>query len=124
MAKVVVTIAHDWREIANRAGGDPLLIMHDPNTNELEVPDVTQAALDAAFLDYTANQATIDQANANATILADKEKEKGELDTRRVLAAIVEGIVGEINLLRNQHGLPQRTLSQVRTAIKNKIDAG
>lgn len=66
MAKTVVTALEDWRKIAEMAGGDPLLIMHEPATNELEVADVTQAALDTAHVAYTADQANIDAATAES----------------------------------------------------------
>jgi len=52
MAKTVVTLAQNFREIARQAGGDPFLIMFDPPTSELEMDDVTQAALDAAVTNY------------------------------------------------------------------------
>lgn len=38
--------------------------------------------------------------------------------------ATMEIIRDEINILRSLHGLPPRTLSQLKTAIKNKIDSG
>lgn len=124
MAKVVVTSAQDWRKICELAGGDTSLIMHDPATDELEVTDVTQGALDTALADYIADQTNIDQVRTDAEITASIEKEKDALDVRRVLKAILEGIVGEINLLRDEHSLANRTNAQVRTAIRNIIDAG
>lgn len=72
MAKTVVTALEDWRKIAEMAGGDPLLIMHDPATNELEVADVTQAALDTAHAAYTADQANIDAATAQTITVANR----------------------------------------------------
>jgi len=124
MAKVIVTSAQDWRKICELAGGDTSLIMHDPATNELEVTDVTQAALDTALASYVADQTNIDQVKVDAEIVVAKDKEKDALDMRRVLKAILGGIVGEINLLRDEHALPTRTDAQVRTAIRNLIDAG
>lgn len=40
---------------------------------------------------------------------------------RRILIALSAIIVDEINLLRAEHGLPERTLQQLRTAIENRI---
>ena len=86
MAKTVVTALEDWRKIAELAGGDPLLIMHDPATNELEVDDVTQLALDDAHTAYRADQANIDAATAEskravdrstAEVLPDSEAQDG-----------------------------------------------
>jgi len=124
MAKVIVTSAQDWRKICDLAGGDTSLIMHDPATNELEVTDVTQAALDTALAGYVADQTNIDQARTDAEIAREIENEKESLDMRRVLKAILEGMVGEINLLRAEHAMAPRTNAQVRTAIRNIIDAG
>ncbi len=49
---------------------------------------------------------------------------KDEIDGKRVLKAFAEVVMDEINILRAEHGLPARTLFQLVTAIKNKIDAG
>jgi len=123
MAKVVVTGAQDWRKICELAGGDPSLIMHDPATSELEVTDVTQAALDTALASYAADQSNIDAASAATKDAAQKTGEKLVVD-ERVFTALVEGIVGEINLLRAEHSMSPRTLAQVKTFIKGRIDAG
>ena len=124
MAKVIVTLSQDWRKIASDAGGDPALIMFDPQSSELEVADVTQAALDTAFTNYIANQAAIDAATARAKATAEKDSSKSGFDQTRVLKALAELLVDEFNILRAQHGLPNRTFAQLRTAIRNKIDTG
>jgi hypothetical protein len=41
---------------------------------------------------------------------------------RKVLIAFADIIRSEINVLRQQHGLPERTLSQLKTAMLNRID--
>ena len=41
---------------------------------------------------------------------------------RRILTAFADIIVSEINILRSEHGLANRTLSQLKTAIINRID--
>lgn len=122
MAKVVVTNSQDWRKIAELAGGDPLLIMHDPATNELEVADVTQAALDQALIDYAADQTNIDAATQAARDTSLKDGEKNWYDQKRLFRALVEVLLDEINALRVIEGLPERTLAQARTAIEGKID--
>lgn len=124
MAKVVVTLAHDWEKIAELAGGNPSLIMFDPGPSELECPDVAQPALDTAFANYVADQANIDAATAAAKLTEDKEHEKRAFDQQRILKALAELLVDEFNILRALHGLPDRTFAQLRTAIRNKIDAG
>lgn len=122
MAKVVVTNSQDWRKIAELAGGDPLLIMHDPATNELEVADVTQALLDQALIDYVADQTNIDAATQAARDTSLKDGEKNWYDQKRLFRALVEVLLDEINALRVIEGLPERTLAQARTAIEGKID--
>lgn len=123
MAKVVVTDDQDWVKITEMCGGDRKLIMYDPNTSELEVPDVTQAALDTALADYIVNQDDIDAAKAAAQGTATKDAEKIRL-TEPAFNALIEGIVSEINLLRTEHGFTPRTVAQVKTFIEGKIDAG
>lgn len=123
MAKVVVTLAQDWRKIAELAGGDSNLIMFDPPTSELEVADVTQAALNTAFANYSTNQAAIDAATAAALLAARKAIEKSSFDQGRLLKAFAELLVDELNILRALHGLAPRTFAQLRNAIRNKIDA-
>lgn len=123
MAKVVVTDDQDWVKITEMCGGDRDLIMYDPPTSELEVPDVTQAALDTALADYIVNQDDIDAATDAADITAEKNIEKIRL-SEPAFNALIEGIVSEINLLRDEHNLSNRTVAQVKTFIEGKIDAG
>jgi hypothetical protein len=40
---------------------------------------------------------------------------------RRIMTAFAAILVDEINILRSQHGLPVRTLQQLKTAIENRI---
>ena len=40
---------------------------------------------------------------------------------RRIMTAFAAILVNEINILRAEHGLPDRTLSQFKTAIQNRI---
>lgn len=54
------------------------------------------------------------------------ERRKGEkkIDNEIILRALVGVLIDELNILRAAHGLSPRTLSQARTAIKNKVDSG
>lgn len=124
MAKVVVTDTQDWRKIAELAGGDPALIMFAPATSELEVADVTQSALDTALAAYLADQTNIDAATAAAIELANKEDAKQEFDAQKVLVAFARLLIKELNELRALHGLPDRTFTQLRNAMRNEIDTG
>lgn len=122
MAKVVVQSDQDWVEIANLAGADFKIMMHDPNTDELECPDVTQTALDAALSDYETNQTTYDAATATVRDTSSKDSAKARLNNDKCLKGILQGVVGEINLLRAEHNLTARTEAQVVAAVEANID--
>ena len=123
MAKVIVTLTQDWREIARRAGGDPDLIMFDPPPSELEVPDVTQAALDAALADYTVNQAAIDAANRATRNTERKTKSKNRLSEDVLFNVFLEQMVEELNDIRaSVTGLRPIDINAVRVQINLKID--
>jgi hypothetical protein len=96
--------------------------MFDPPSSELECPDVTQAALDTAHTAYLADQTNIDAATAAADETTSRDFDKVKYDIERTLRAIVELLVDELNVLRTIEGLPDRTIAQARTAIRNKID--
>ena len=40
------------------------------------------------------------------------------------LRALALVVMDEINILRGQHGLPDRTVAQLKNAVKNKISSG
>lgn len=124
MAKVITTPGQDLRKIAEIAGGNPDLTLFDPPTNELEVTDVTQAQLDAAFVTYDGDQANIDAATVAAHEVVQKEQAKGNFDSQKVFVAFAKLLMKELNILRAQHSLPDRTFAQLRTAIRNEIDSG
>lgn len=51
-----------------------------------------------------------------------RQQAKDKIDSDRVLRAFAEAVKDEINILRAEHGLTPRTMSQLVTAIKNKIN--
>lgn len=124
MAKVITTPGQDLRKIAEIAGGNPDLTLFDPPTNELEVQDVTQAQLDTAFATYDGDQTNIDAATVAAHEVVQKEQAKVNFDSQKVFIAFAKLLMKELNILRTQHGLPDRTFAQLRTAIRNEIDSG
>jgi len=119
MAKITVQVSHNLRALADHAGSnlEELSLTGD----ELEVPDVSQAVLDAALITYAANQATIDASFTQVEVDAELDKARDELDTQKILKAFAEIVVEEFNILRAIEGLPDRTFAQLRTAIRNKI---
>lgn len=54
---------------------------------------------------------------------ADKAAAKVAFVSRRELVAFVELLIDEINILRGQHSLANRTKNQFVTAFNNKVDA-
>ena len=120
MAKVVVTTLHDWRKIAELAGGDPLLIMFDPLTSELEVPDVNEAALDPAFAAYVADQVNIDAATAAAVLVARRNRAVGDVSDLGAggirIRALIELFNKRDNFLTNRIKELQDTLLALQSA--------
>lgn len=56
-------------------------------------------------------------------ISVDRTEAKQKIDRELVLRAFADIVKDEINILRTTHGLSFRTLPQLVTAIKNRIDA-
>lgn len=53
-----------------------------------------------------------------------RKRELLDSDMGKVLLAVVEGLVNEINTLRAEHSLPPRTEQQVRDYVVNAINNG
>ena len=123
MAKIIVQPGHNLRALAAHAGSNLQQLRFRPNEQELEVEDVTQPALDTALVDYTANQATIDAAFQATEDDAEtlKVQDSFDADELRILRALVTLIMKELNILRANDGLPDRTFAQLRTALRNEI---
>lgn len=98
---------------------------HDPDLSDVgDVELIYWKESGGVFSEMTAaEQAAKDADLAVAEIDAGRLAAKNEIDSKRVLRAFAEVVVDEINILRGQHALADRTLSQLVTAIKNKIDA-
>lgn len=121
MARVIVTSAHNFMAIADLAGSALENLSHYEMTDELEVPDVSQIDLDAAFADYIANQVARDAAWAIKETDLRTARKQAEFDDREVLRAFAKLLVKELNILRAIEGLPPRTFAQLRTAIRDEI---
>lgn len=74
------------------------------------VTEMTQTEKDA--VDQALDQASVDLNREGA-------KEQYELRLWKAFALV---ILGELNLLRTEHGLADRTVAQLKTAVLNKID--
>lgn len=64
----------------------------------------------------------IDADEAQAATDADRAEQKGRIDKERILKAVVLVMLDEINLLRDEHGLANRTPAQVLNAVTSKVD--
>ena len=101
-------------------------------SNYIQDPDLS--AVDGFFIIYwvitgdvvtlmsLSERDTVDADILIAQDLSDKTSEKSRMDKEKVLIAFATVIKDEFNLLRAEHGLTARTLSQLKTAIKNEID--
>ena len=97
---------------------------HDPDLSAvLAVDPIYWKESGGVFSEMTASEKAAKDAEIAAADLAlDRRLAKDEIDNKRVLRAFAEVVMDEINILRGQHALADRTLSQLVTAIKNKID--
>lgn len=121
MATITVLPTFDLNALAHLAGSNRqnLTLVGD----EFDVPDVSQPDLDAALVDYTANQAARDSAFVQVRTDAETSRVQDSFDDdeRRLLRGFAELLIDELNTLRTLHSLPDRTFAQLRTALRNKI---
>ena len=97
-------------------------------------PDLSAVAgFDSIYWDISGdsvvlvNQGTRNTRDAEIAAFLQGQQEqsaKDNLDGEIILRAIVRLIVDELNVLRAEHALPDRTYAQARTAIFNLIDGG
>lgn len=97
---------------------------HDPDLSAvLSVNTIYWKEIGGVFSQMSAAEKAITDADiASANLARDRRVAKNSINNVRVLRALAAVIVNEINVLRTQHGLPDRTLVQLVTAIKAQID--
>ena len=78
------------------------------------VRNATQIEIDG-FAGFALDDKNQEEANKAAEYFQNDPK------FRRVMIAFAAILVDEINILRAEHGLSDRTLSQLKTAIQNRI---
>ncbi len=119
----------DYRTSVNTPEYDPADWFHSPDTSAVvgvprkywqrpladPVLEMTQAEKDA--VDAAAAAAAATAAKTGAKTRHDAEDGEG-----RALRALVKLMVAELNILRAEHGLADRTYAQARTAIDAEID--
>lgn len=86
-----------------------------------EIRNATDAEI-AAFSAASATDGAIMQ-RAGAKDVVDNTGTRNKIPVQRALRGLVELMVSELNTLRALHDLPERTMAQAKTALKNKIDA-
>lgn len=122
MATVTILAGHNPAAIAHFAGSARgRNMMFRPEELELQVNDVAQPALDAAFADYSANQATRDADFQD--ILNDEQidRDKDEFDDDSIVTAIIKEMVDQLNDIRAQTGQPALNFGTVNANIRNRI---
>lgn len=117
----------DYRTSVNDPEYDTADWIHNPDLSSVSGFDSIYWDIsgDAVSLANGGERNSRDAEIAAAQVTASKEFEKSRLDDiqgERVLRGIVKVLVDELNILRSQHSLPDRTLAQARTAILNEID--
>lgn len=97
---------------------------HDPDLSAvLSVDPIYWKEIVGVFSEMsTAEKAITDADIVSANLARDRRVAKKSINNERVLRAFAAIVVDEINILRAQHGLPDRTFAQLVTAIKSRID--
>lgn len=98
---------------------------HDPDLSAvIDVDPIYWKETGGVFSEMTLTEKGVKDAQiAAANADGARRIAKRRIDDERVLRAFAEVVMDEINILRAQHGMADRTLSQLVTAIKGKIDA-
>ncbi len=99
---------------------------HDPDLSAVaNVKPIYWKETSGVFTEMTLTEKGVKNAEiAAAKADHDRSTAKHRIGDEPVLRALAEVVMDEINILRSKHSLAARTLSQLVTAIKNKIDAG
>jgi hypothetical protein len=121
MGKVTLLVGHNWHSFARHVGAMDLMIYFNPDTLEIELPDIDQATMDAGLITYTADQANLDSELVDA--LEDQESGFAQnlFDEKKDLTAIIKVLVDELNTLRATQSLPDLNFGQVNAAIRQRI---
>lgn len=116
----------DYRESVNEINFDPADWIINPDLSAV-------AGFDSIYWDISGDTVTLlnsAQRTARDNEIAAYQQglrdqaQKDNLDNTQILRAIVRLMVDELNILRAEHALGDRTYAQARTAIFNLIDGG
>ena len=97
---------------------------HDPDLSAvINIIPIYWKEVGGVFSEMSEAEKAIKDAEIGVAKLAqDRLVARGDIDNSRILRAFAKVVMDEINILRAEHALSARTLSQLITAIKNKID--
>lgn len=76
---------------------------------------------DSVTLMSESERNTVDEGRAAQALELERTEQKNRVDSEKLIRAMAVVIMNEINLLRSEHSLASRSISQFRTAIKNQI---
>lgn len=111
---------NDWR-VQVKPDGTVLFPAEHWNRVETQPTegDLDAARLEAGYATWLAENGG--DADATAKRAAREAIETPGVSLERLIEAFALVMMDEINLLRDQHSLANRTISQLKTAIKNKL---
>ena len=109
MAEAILTPDILMRQVVLSAGGDPALSSYRVDNQTLTVPDVTQAALDAAVAAYDPTAAD------NAT----KDERFANIDQAKVTRLLFEALFNHENRIRTNAGQATITRAQFIDGLRN-----
>lgn len=120
MSNVTLPAGGNFPAFNDFVGNRDKLYSFDESTLEYE-SDVNQATLDAALINYTADQATIDSDFADAEKDRRDDEEKDRFDNKDDLTALIKVMVEELNVLRALHAIPDLNFGTVNASIRSRI---
>ena len=120
MSTVTLPVGGDFFAFNDFVGNRNKLFNFDEITMEYE-SDVAQGVLDAALINYVADQATIDSDFADDEKDRRDDEEKDRFDEKDDLTALIKVMVEELNVLRALHALPDLNFGTVNAAVRSRI---
>lgn len=123
MGKVTLLGSHNFHAFARHVGAMDLMINFDPNTLEIELPDIDQVTMDAGLITYVADQANLDSELVDALEDQDVEFTQNLFDDKKDLTALIKVLVDELNAVRaaSVPPLPNLNFGLVNAAIRQRI---
>lgn len=121
MAKVTLLGSHNFHAYARHVGAMDLMILFDPVSLVIDLPDIDQATMDAGLITYAADQANLDSEFTDALEDQVNEFDQNLFDEKKDLTAVIKVLVDELNTLRATQSLPDLNFGLVNAAIRQRI---